>query len=284
MVTGHYPKTLVEALKVRKSSMESLIIAGGTDAMVTKKTAADIIFLNNIEEIKKVQDKGDSIFIGSAATYSELIKNPAVPEILKNAMKQIAAPAIRNAGTLGGNICNASPAGDTLPVLYVLDADVVVACLCGDNADKCDDVCEKKIPVKDFILGIRKLALKNDEIVTGIEIKKSSFEGAAKVYYEKVGARKSQAISKLSFVGEYFLNDEKISDIRIAFGSVGVTALRFPEIENLMVGLTLPELKSKSKEIADKYMEKINPIDDQRSTAEYRKSVCKNLLLDFLTQ
>lgn len=277
MVKGYYPTTIAEALEYRSQAKDALLISGGTDVMVVKKQAPEIILLNGIKEMKEVTYTGDKIVIGAGVSYRDLLENEQVPQVLKQAMRQIASPAIRSAGTVAGNICNASPAGDTLPVLYALDAKVICSRLENGN------VVERAVPIKDFILGVRKIALEANEIVTAIEISKASYEDQTKIYYEKVGARASEAISKLSFVGMYTLEADKISDIRVAFGSVGVTALRFPEIEEQLKGKTLTEISEHISEYVEAFMANIHPIDDQRSTAEYRCQICRNLIKDFLT-
>ncbi len=277
MVKGYYPVTIKEALKVKQQAPKAQLICGGTDVMVVKKPVEEMIFLNRISEMKSVEDLADVIRIGAGATYRELLANGIIPEVLKTAMKTIASPAIRSAGTIAGNICNASPAGDTLPILYALDAAVV----CQRIAQ--EQILTRKIPIQRFILGIRKTDLQEDEIVTAIEIPKAFVRSCAKTTYEKVGARKSEAISKLSFVGMYQLEDGKISDIRIAFGSVGITALRFPELEQKMIGKTPDELSQNNETLISDYMDRIHPIDDQRSTSEYRCTVCRNLLHEFFT-
>lgn len=277
MVTGFYPTTLKDALQQKSQNPDALLISGGTDVMVVKKTSEHIIFLNNIEEIQLVEEKTDCISIGAGCCYRDLIANPMVPEMLKKAMRNIASPAIRSAGTLAGNICNASPAGDSLPVLYALDASVVLASWQNDT------IVSRKVLVKDFILGIRKIDIKANEIVIAIEIPKNFLEKEPFVYYEKIGARKAEAISKLSFTGAYTLKEDVVEDIRIAFGSVGITALRFHDLEEKLKGKTLFEIEAIRDEIIEDYMARIHPIDDQRSTAEYRCQVCRNLLRDFLS-
>ena len=277
MVNAFYPKTLKEALEARKKTAgKSLIICGGSDVMVVHKTAENVIFINQIEEIQKVEVNAGLLKIGAAAVYSDLLKNDLIPSILKEAVSQIASPAIRNVGTIAGNICNASPAGDTLPVLYALNARVEISSL-----DDSGRVISRLLPLQDFILGVRKIDLHDDELVSGILIEEKDFSGYS-TYYQKVGARQSEAISKVSFAALAKAEAGKISDVKIAFGSVGITVVRFPDLEKEIIGLTCGDLKNKISEIAEKYMEGINPIDDQRSTAVYRKTVCKNLLVDFL--
>ncbi|NTV77653.1 MAG: hypothetical protein HGA25_00540 [Clostridiales bacterium] len=132
-------------------------------------------------------------------------------------------------------------------------------------------------------MGIRKIALESDEIVTGIEIPRSSYENMTKSTFEKVGARAADAISKLSFTGLMKVKNGRIEDIRITFGSVSVTTIRRREIEQEIMGKPLEELEEIKDKILNAYEEFIRPIDDQRSTAVYRKKVCRNLLNDFLT-
>jgi len=277
MVNAFYPKTLKEALAARKETAgKSLIVCGGSDVMVVHKTAENVIFVNQIEELQKVDFNGGVLTIGAAAVYSELLKNDLIPSILKDAMSQIASPAIRNVGTVAGNICNASPAGDTLPVLYALNARIVVSSL-----DDAGEISSKEIPIKDFILGIRKITLNDNEMVSAIKIDEKEYAGYS-TYYQKVGARQSEAISKASFAALGKVEASIIKDVKIAFGSVGITVARFPEYEKEIIGFTVEELKSKKDAIVEQIMSRVNPIDDQRSTADYRKTVCKNLLSDFL--
>ena len=272
MVNGYYPKTLSDALVIRKEHPESLLVAGGSDVMVVKKTAEHAIFLNQIAELKKVTKTENLLQIGAGATYVELLNSEEIPEVLKEAIRKIASPAIRNVGTLIGNVCNASPAGDTLPILYAFDAVVV------KNSWEAGEV---RVPINEFILGIRKVNLKPDEMVTAIEIPCSSYTNK-QTYYQKVGAREAEAISKLSFVGLCETENGVVTDLRVAFGSVGITVVRKKELEEELTGLSLSDLPEKINHVIDEYDAVLHPIDDQRSTAAYRKKVCLNLLRDFL--
>ena len=278
MVNAYYPKTIKEALQIRKQSSDSMVVAGGSDVMVIKKDAEDVIFSNQIEELQSISKKKDRLRIGAGTTYVNLIAHQDVPEILKKAMRKIASPAIRNIGTVAGNVCNASPAGDTLPVLYALDAMIIKASL-----DECGEIKETALPIQEFIQGIRKINLEKDEIVTAIELPTIAYENMTKSYHEKVGAREAEAISKLSFAGLMKFQEDILTDIRMAFGSVGITTVRRKEIEEQLVGLTKDELNQSKKDIIAQFAEILHPIDDQRSTAVYRKKVCLNLLEDFLT-
>lgn len=279
MVEGYYPQTQEEALKLRKNYPDSLLIMGGTDVMVVRKKAEHVIFLNQVKEWNEVKNENGVLFIGAGAVYSDLLHNDFIPKILKTSIQNIASPAIRSAGTIVGNVCNASPAGDTLPVLYAMDAVIVKASF--DTKDG-TNIKKVRIPLKEFILGIRKIKLEKDEIVTGIEILEDSYQGFTKAYFEKVGARQSEAISKLSFVGMLKMEEGKVKDVRITFGSVGITVVRNCGIEKEMIGLTSQELNEKRDYFIKAYDNLIHPIDDQRSTAIYRKKVCLNLLEEFL--
>jgi len=278
MVKGYYPKTIKETLRILNTVNDHSIICGGSDLMVTKKFDSNIIFINQIEELKEIKEESNTISIGAACVYKDMINSEIIPDILKNAMVQIASPAIRNVGSIGGNICNASPAGDTLPVLYALDATIVIA-----SITESEKIKIKRLPISEFILGVRKINLAKNEIVTAIEIDKNSYNNLTKSYYEKVGGRKASAISKLSFVGLIKVNKDIIEDIKIAFGAVGPTSVRNRDGEKLLIGTSLSELENKKKEVLDFYEQLITPIDDQRSTAVYRKKVCLNLLDDFIT-
>ena len=276
MVTGYYPTTLHEAADFLQAHPDALLISGGTDVMVVKKSAESEIFLNRIEEIKQVEQTEEILRIGAGMTYRELLASSLVPEVLKEAIRGIASPAIRNLGTMAGNICNASPAGDTLPVLYALDAKLVLV------HSKSGKMHFRKVAIEDFIKGIRKIDLNPGEMVSAIEIPRQSYDNLQTTLYQKVGARQSEAISKLSFVGLGKIKEGQVADVRIAFGSVGVTSIRKRELEKCLIGKSVDEIKAEKKAMVEAYSTYINPIDDQRSTAVYRKKVCLNLLGAFI--
>lgn len=238
-------------------------------ASLLPKFNKDLLYIGNLKELKEIKESDDNLEIGAACTLSALLRSKEVPEVLKEAIRQIASPAIRNMGTIGGNICNASPAGDTLPVLYALDAKLK---LTSENSSR--EVC-----IKDFILGPRKILLEKNEILENIIIPKAEFN---KTYYEKVGARKASAISKLSFVGLAEIENEKIKEIRISIGSVAPKVVRIKEAEDILIGINMNDLESKMEEVKKIYSKEIVPISDQRSTATYRKAVALRLIQYFL--
>ena len=265
------PQTLEQALATKVQNPGLIPYAGGTDWMVNRRDNAPLLFINYIPELRVLRQTEDGLFIGACCTYAQLLESPIIPELLRLSVREVASPAIRNLGTLGGNICNASPAGDTLPALYVLDARVRLASVRG----------RREILLADFIRGVRKIDLAPDELLEAIILPKADWSG---IYYQKVGARSATAISKASFAAAVRLENGLITTIPIAFGSVAVTVVRRPELEARLYGRTPEELRAAKDEILDWYEPYIRPIDDQRSTADYRKAVCLGLLGDFLSQ
>ncbi|MFP5115600.1 FAD binding domain-containing protein [Bacillaceae bacterium C204] len=256
------------------------IMAGGTDVMVLHKSGRGVppkipkplIFINHLSELKQVYQNQKDLHIGACCTYSELLEHPLIPKPLKNAIKTIAAPAIRNRGTLGGNICNASPAGDTLPLLYVYNAKLLLRSVNGDRL----------VAISDFIQGPRRVQRFHNEILAEI-ILPSVLEEGAYVVFEKVGNRNADAIAKVGFAGFIRINGARIEDVRFAFGAVGPTMVRSSDIEKTLVGKTIPLADADIAQVVAAFDKIIRPIDDQRSTALYRKTVALNLLRYFLS-
>jgi xanthine dehydrogenase FAD-binding subunit len=255
------------------------IIAGGTDVMVMYKSRRGvppkipkpIVFIDHLSELKQVYQNQKDLHIGACCTYSELFGNPLIPVALKKAIKTIAAPAIRNRGTLGGNVCNASPAGDTLPLLYVYNAKLLLRSVKGDRI----------VPIGDFIQGVRRIQREPNEILAEI-ILPSVLDEGAHVIFEKVGNRNADAIAKVGFAGYIRVKGDVIEDVRFAFGAVGPTMVRSLAIEKMLLGKTMPLADSDITQVVAAFDKIIKPIDDQRSTALYRKTVALNLLRYFL--
>jgi len=276
MVDAFAPKSKEEALEFL-NNRQCIIIAGSTDLMVKRKKwsgclpyfNSDVIFISHLQELKNIRVDEKCLSIGAACTLTELQENILMPLYFKEVILSMASPAIRNIATIGGNICNASPAGDIFPLLYDLDCTLTIESL--GNI--------REIELKDFILGPGKKDLKKGELLVEIKIPINVFSS---FYYKKVGTRKSTALSKASFIGFYTLEDEKIKDVRMAFGAVGPIIVRSKHLEDRLKGLNKKELSSILAEIEEEYFKIITPIDDQRSTAEYRKVVCQNLIGDFL--
>jgi CO/xanthine dehydrogenase FAD-binding subunit len=172
---------------------------------------------------------------------------------------------------LGGSICNASPAGDTLPLLYVYNAKLLLRSVHGDRV----------VAINDFIQGPRRVQRHHNEMLVEI-ILPSVLEEGSHVVFEKIGNRNADAIAKVSFAGYIQINGVRIEDVRFAFGAVGPTIVRSIDIEKKLYGLTIPLAEADIAQIVAAFDKIIKPIDDQRSTALYRKTVALNLLRYFL--
>jgi CO/xanthine dehydrogenase FAD-binding subunit len=226
----------------------------------------DLLMLQKIEELHEISVKDGITHIGACATQTDILESSLLWGVFRDVVSCMSCPAIRNLATIGGNICNASPAGDLILLMSLLDANVVVQSLHG----------RKTIKIHDFITGPGKTVLKEDELLTEF-----CFEDSLRSYsyfYKKVGTRKANALSKLSFAGAAKYSGNTVSDIRIAIGAVAPVVVRSAEIEKLFSNRSRQELNDSSYSISKLYEKHLKPIDDQRSNAMYRKKVSLNLL------
>jgi CO/xanthine dehydrogenase FAD-binding subunit len=265
MVNGHIPETLTEALALRRDKAV-IPYSGGTELM-TRRPRGEFLFLHRVPELKQFRGDGKILFIGSGCSFTEIMENRDLPELIKKAAASVGSPAIRNLGTLGGNVCNASPAADILPVLYLYDAVVLLSSL-----DAQDRVLTRREAISAFILGPKKTNLAPNELMTGIEFASQDFSYSV---FHKVGGRRAQAIAKASLAAA-LTRAEGHKAVRVAFGAAGPTVIRCPELE------LLAREKSRAGDILSLYADVLRPIDDQRSTSQYRRRVCLNLLREFL--
>ncbi len=269
MVNGYAPTTLEEALKLM--SEKTLVpYAGGTDLMVENRKNVEYLFLGKIKEIQNITADEEYIRIGAAVTFTEALNNGLVPPVMKDALAKIAAPAIRNAGTFGGNLGNGSAKADSVLIEFAADAKLLLKSSKG----------ERIVPVEEFYLGRKKLCLKEDELITEILLPK---EGLSDYYYEKVGGRNALAISRVSFVGIFAEEEGKITNVAAAFGAVADTVLRYKDIEAKLIGKTKEEAKALKEAYLNEYSERM-VLTRGRVSSEYRKDVCLNLLKEFLTR
>ncbi|WP_105617448.1 FAD binding domain-containing protein [Vallitalea okinawensis] len=277
MVAGTIPRTYKEALDLLNNG-DLTIMAGGTDLMVKRRNwsgclpyfSKDVLIISGLDELNFIRREKGYTHIGANVTLENLKTSQYVPKLVKEAAALMASPAIRHIGTIGGNLGNASPAGDSLPPLYLLDAEVVLE---SSRNERC-------IAIEELITAPGRTSLKNNEIIREIIIKEPDFSFS---FYKKVGGRKADAISKVSFSGVATVRNYVIEDFRVAFGAVGPKVVRERSIENQLIGCSLQELKEKKEWIKKQYESSITPIDDQRSTAEYRKT-CSMNLLDYFIQ
>ncbi|MBP7237296.1 MAG: FAD binding domain-containing protein [Petrotogaceae bacterium] len=263
------PVTLDQALLLR-SELKCTVLSGGTDLMLKKQFLLsdehDLLMLQKIEELHEISVKDGITHIGACATQTDILESSLLWGVFRDVVSCMSCPSIRNLATIGGNICNASPAGDLILLMSLLDANVVVQSLHG----------RKTIKIHDFITGPGKTVLKEDELLTEF-----CFEDSLRSYsyfYKKVGTRKANALSKLSFAGAAKYSGNTVSDIRIAIGAVAPVVVRSAEIEKLFSNRSRQELNDSSYSISKLYEKYLKPIDDQRSNAMYRKKVSLNLL------
>jgi xanthine dehydrogenase FAD-binding subunit len=274
MSISYRPKTLNELLGLM-AEKDLLPFAGGTDLMVQNAAIdgpefkKDVIFLAHLEELTKIRKEGHDLIIGAAATLSDIESCDDVPDMLRQAVSLIAAPALRNRGTMGGNICNASPAGDSIPPLYVLGATFRILSRKG----------ERTVKAEDFFKGPGRTDLQSGEILKEIVIPLKEWNISK---YRKVGTRAANALTKCSITAAAKTKNGIIDDLSIAFGAVGPVIIRDKNIEQKLIGLSIGDVKRKIDSIISDYSTVIVPIDDQRSTAVYRKQVCLNLLREFI--
>lgn len=259
------PRSVREALAMLRDEGPLVPLAGCTDVYVALNfgTSKDTRFLNlwPLDELRKIEVRNGVLSIGALATYTQMIRSPLVRKrvpILGAASREIGGLQIQNRGTLGGNVANASPAGDTLPVLAVADA-VIVLKSAGQT---------RRVPFNSFYTGYRKTVKRPDEIIAAVEI--PSVPG--RQWFRKVGTRAAQAISKVVMAAV------RAPRPRIALGSVAPTVIRLPETEALLAaGGSIADAR-------ETLAREIQPIDDLRSTAAYRRRVSGNLLERFWSE
>ncbi len=266
------PETIDELWAIWKKKPGALLLAGGTDLLVRLKSSVQtppiLICLEKIAAITRIYEKDDSIFIGAAATLSSVESNPLIQKnapVLTKAIRALGSPPIRHMGTLGGNICTASPAGDTLPPLYVLHAELEIRS--GSGA--------RRVPIKDFIIAPGTITLAEGEMLYGVWLR--SDRGYPIHHFEKVGQRKAPAISIASLAA--LLNvtgGGVIEEARLAWGSVGPTVVTSSEAESALMGKSLS--KETVRSVIPLVERVVSPIDDLRASAAYRRKVAGNLL------
>lgn len=247
-------------------------LAGGTDLMVQMtgeigEPPARILDVWGLDEMRGIAIDGDALSIGALTTYTELRRSTAVAEVvpaLAAAAATIGAAQIQNRGTIGGNVVNASPAGDTLPVLLAIGAEMVLGSAGG----------ERVVAADDFWPSYRTTARRDDELLLRIRIPVVT---GRQVRFRKVGTRRAQAISKVVMALAWRgTGEEAWTDVRLALGSVAATTVRARAAEAAM------EARRPDRDMAEAataaLVDEIIPIDDVRSTADYRRAVAGRVL------
>jgi xanthine dehydrogenase small subunit len=257
------PWSLRDALAMLRDEGPLTPMAGCTDLYVALNfgTLRETRFLDlwPLDALRRIEARGDLLSIGALATHADIIRSPLVRArvpMLAAASGVVGGVQIQNRGTLGGNVANGTPAGDTLPVLSAADAVVVLRSAGGT----------RRVPFTEFYAGYRQSVRRSDELVAALEVPRLR----GRQWFRKVGTRAAQAISKVVIAG--LIGD----DVRVALGSVAPTVVRPTRTEAALArGASLEEAQRT-------LMDEIAPIDDVRSTAEYRRRVAANLLARLL--
>ncbi|MEK7388768.1 MAG: FAD binding domain-containing protein [Elusimicrobiota bacterium] len=270
-------RTPEQALALYAQNPGALPLAGGSDLMVAfnaghlnRKTVLD---LSGVERWRKIS-AGRTLAIGSLATFTEIQNHPQVAKrapLLALALSEVGGPAVQNRATLGGNIANASPAGDSFPPLAVYEARVHLMSVDSQRA----------IPVLEAFAGVKKNSLKPGELIGCVELPALPSKPSRSLF-RKLGTRSAQAVSKLAVAGLLWLGkDRRVVELRFAVNAMAPTARRLKSAEMFLRGKTLdaPAIERACELVS----QDVSPIDDFRSSAAYRLSACRNLLRAFLS-
>lgn len=256
------PRKLDEALRMMRDDGPLVPVAGATDLFVALNfgtlRATRFVDVWHLGSLSRIVLRDNVLSVGALATYTSVIRSRLVRRhipMLADAAREVGGIQIQNRGTIGGNVANASPAGDTLPVLLAAGT-VVVAKSVSE---------ERRIPLAEFYTGYRTTVLRPDELITSLEIPRVH----GRQWFRKVGTRAAQAISKVVMAGV------RAPEPRIALGSVGPTVVRARAAETVLAGGgTIDDAMAA-------LARDIEPIDDVRSSADYRRTVAANLLRQF---
>jgi len=270
------PQSLSEALTIVASDGGAWKpFAGGTDLMVLleagKLPHKNYLNIWNLSELRGIEVSDAYVSLGALTTYTEVHNHEILRAefpMLCQAAKETGGIAIQNRGTLGGNIVNASPAADSPPALLAYDAELELVSKHG----------ERRVPYLKFHTGYKQMDIRPDELLRAIRLPRAPNQLTQ--YYRKVGTRKAQAISKVCFAAVGSMNDGKIESVRIALGSIAPIPLRCVQTENALRNQTIDSLAA----ARDALGSEISPIDDLRSTRDYRLRVSLNLLEDFINE
>jgi carbon-monoxide dehydrogenase small subunit/xanthine dehydrogenase small subunit len=265
---SHRPRSLEAALELLALDGARRPLAGGTDLLVRAKDGvvdrATLIDVTAVPELRGIEERGDHLWIGAATTHAELLRSPAVARhvpALREACAVIGGPQVRNRGTLGGNLANASPAADTVPPLFAADAVIELV-----------SVSERReVAIAEFFLGPRRTVLAPDELILGVRVPRRPHVRAA---FLRLGQRRAQAISKVSVAVAMTFREGRPDWVRVALGAVAPTVVRAPAAEAALLSGGWEGLRRAREAVCAE----ARPIDDLRSTRDYRREMAGVLL------
>lgn len=262
------PATVTEAIRIL-SDGGARVLAGGTDlypATQAQMLAGPVVDLTAIPALRGMSRTPHGLRIGACTTWSEIDETALPPALaaLQQAARQVGGRQIQNAGTIGGNLCNASPAADGVPPLLACDAAVELA---GPDGTR-------QMPLGDFITGPRRTALGAGEILTAILIPERGLAGGS--LFLKLGARAHLVISITMVAARLVVRDGRIADVALSVGSCSPVACRLPVVEARLIGLSPQDAAARIT--PDAIAPHLAPIDDIRATAAYRAEAAATLL------
>jgi CO/xanthine dehydrogenase FAD-binding subunit len=269
------PRTLDEALEMKAASPQAVPIAGGTDLMVElnfdRRRPDAVIDVSRLGDLREWRREDGGFFLGAAVTYTRIVTELQQFVPLVQASRTVGSPQIRNAGTVGGNLGTASPAGDALPVLAAYDAQVLLVAAGGRR---------RALPWHVFMTGPKKTAIASDELILGAQWRPVRGPGS----FSKIGTRNAMVIA---LAGLCLVIDEDARAVRVALGSVGPTILRATEAEEFAAsamtgaGAWDDSRAGLPHQTVDEFGERVaaaaRPIDDVRGSAAYRRHACRVL-------
>lgn len=264
---GRYlrPATLRDALSMLESG-PCTVLAGGTDhfpARVTQTPDEDILDIAALPGLRGIERRGDHWWLPCLATWTDVLASPLPPrfDALKQAARQLGGVQIQNAGTVAGNICNASPAADGAPVLLALDAEVELASRAGMRV----------LPLSAFLLGPRRTVRRADELVLGLRVPAGDDEAASR--FLKLGTRAYLVISIVSVALVAEFANGRIARAAVAVGACSPVPVRLAALEAELAGR-----KPDPALVRPEHLAPLSPIDDVRATADYRRAAALELL------
>jgi xanthine dehydrogenase FAD-binding subunit len=266
------PRSLEQALiALAEWGDKGRILAGGTDLLIAMRRGAIqpevIVDITCLDELRGIHRNDELISIGAMSTHREIQRSLELARsapLLVNACRDIGSVQIRNLGTIGGNLGNASPAGDTIPAFYVLEAEINLVSLKGD----------RWVNVADFFLDPGKTTRKPDEIIKAVRF--HPLEETWKTFFVKIGQRRALRVAKISAAGALNLEGDRVHGCRLALGAVAPTVIRLRSAEEALIGGRLdPGRINKTADIA---ASTCSPINDIRSTIEYRRAMARVLI------
>lgn len=269
------PETLEEALQIM-NERECMPLAGGTDLMVSHAAGAGInptfekpvVIITGLQELKGIRCLPNGwTEIGALCTSKEIVDSPLVHPLIKDAASRMGAVSLRNSATIGGNIGNASPKGDTPQPLILLDAEVVLKSVDG----------ERRMKVDEFIVKNKVTKIQKNELIVAIMVPPSDFNY---IFYRKIGMRKANAISKLTLSCAAKVADGVLVDFRASSGAAGPKVERSREAELLLVGKKLEELPS----LKDSFLDAWDKVICPHAMPEYRRNTTRRMLSYFIDQ